>query len=166
LLFIIVKSFVLWVTAKVSSTHQNTKFLTITFLSLTLVACGQKTKSIDKDKERLAQVCDTIMQTFSKGQFKEALTLLRENSVLEQEKIDTLISTVTRQSENVFPYYGKIIFSEFIIERQIKDFIVKRFYILRFDKYYLKFDFTLYKTNTGWKITSFSYDEELIELLF
>ena len=143
-----------------------TKLFTVAFFSLTLIACGQKTKSVDKDKQKLAQVCDTFMQTFSKGQFKEALTLFRENSVLGQEKIDTLIATVTRQSEVVFPYYGKMISAEFIIERQIKDFIAKRFYILRFDKYYIRFDFTLYKTNIGWKITSFSFDEEIIELLF
>jgi hypothetical protein len=143
-----------------------TKFLTVAFLSLTLISCGQKTQPVDKDKQRLDKVCDTFMQTFSKGQYKDALTLLRQNSVLEQEKIDTLTTTITRQSENVFPYYGKIISSEFITERKIKDFIAKRFYILRFDKYYLKFDFTLYKGTSGWTITSFSYDEELIELLF
>jgi hypothetical protein len=141
-----------------------TKFLTIAFLSLTLISCGEKKQIVDK--ERLDKVCDTFMQTFAKGQYKEALTLLEQNSVLGQEKIDTLITTITRQSENVFPFYGKLISSEFIIERKIKDFIAKRFYILKFDKYYLKFVFTLYKSTNGWTITSFSYDEELIELLF
>jgi hypothetical protein len=55
---------------------------------------------------------------------------------------------------------------EFITERKIKDFLVKRFYILKFDKYYLKFDFTLYKSTSGWTVTGFKYDEDLAELLY
>ena len=56
--------------------------------------------------------------------------------------------------------------SEFITERKIKGFIAQRFYILKFEKYYLKFDFTLYKTNSGWTVTHFEYDEELNEILY
>jgi hypothetical protein len=143
-----------------------TKFLTVVFLSLTLVACGQKKQLLDKDKERLDKVCDTFMQSFSKGRFKEALELLKQNSVLEPEKIDTLQVTIENHSRNVFPAYGKMLSTEFIAERKIKDFIAKRFYILKFDKYPIKFDFTLYKGTNGWTITSFTYNEDLIELLY
>jgi hypothetical protein len=143
-----------------------TKFLTATFLSLTLIACGQKSQPIDKDKERLDKVCDTFMQYFSKEQFTGALNLLRQNSVLEPEKIDTLQATIENHSHNVFPAYGKMLSAEFITERKIKDFIAKRFYILKFDKYPIKFDFTLYKGSNGWTITSFTYNEELNELLY
>ena len=142
------------------------KHLIICLLLLNLISFGQKNEFIDKDKQSLDKVCDTFMQTFSMGQYREAFAFFRQNSVLEDEKIDTLIATITSQSENIFPYYGKMISSEFVMERKIKDFIAKRFYILKFDKYYLKFDFTLYKTTEGWKITSFSYDEDLIEMLF
>ena len=143
-----------------------TKFLTIVFLSLTLVACGQKKQSIDKDKERLDKVCDSFMESFSKGQFKESLVLLKQNSVLEPEKLDTLLVTIENHSHNVFPAYGKMLSAEFISERKIKDFLAKRFYILKFEKYPIKFDFTLYKSTNGWTITSFNYNEDLIELLY
>jgi hypothetical protein len=143
-----------------------TKSLTVVFLSLTLVSCGQKKQLIDKDKERLDKVCDTFMQSFSNGQFKEALELLKQNSVLEPEKIDTLQVTIEHHSHNVFPAYGKMLSAEFITERKIKNFLAKRFYILKFDKYPVKFDFTLYKSTIGWTITSFTYNEELIELLY
>jgi len=143
-----------------------TKFLTVAFLSLTLISCGQKTQPVDKDKQRLDKVCDTFMQTFSKAQFKEAIDLLKQNSVLEPEKLDSLLVTIENHSTNFFPIYGKMISSEFITEKMIKDFIEKRFYILKFDKYPIKFAFTLYKSTNGWKITSFTYDEDLIELLY
>jgi hypothetical protein len=67
---------------------------------------------------------------------------------------------------NVLQGYGKIISSEFIVERKIKNFITKRFYILKFQKYFLKFDFTLYNSGAGWTITNFTYDDSLIEVLY
>lgn len=143
-----------------------TKFLTVVFFSLTLISCGQKTQPVDKDKQRIDKVCDTFMLSFSKGQFKEAIALLKQNSVLEPEKLDSLLVTIENHSTNVFPAYGKMISAEFITERMIKVFIEKRFYILKFDKYPIKFDFTLYNGTNGWTITSFNYNEELIELLY
>ncbi|MBX3239428.1 MAG: hypothetical protein KIT80_19255 [Chitinophagaceae bacterium] len=143
-----------------------TKFLTIIFISLTFVACGQKTQSVDKDKERLDKVCDTFMKLFSEGKTHDALLLLKQNTLMIPASIDTLQVTIDNQTTHYFPTYGKILSYEFITERKIKDFIAKRFYILKFDKYYLKFDFTLYKASTSWSITNFKYDEELVELLY
>ena len=143
-----------------------TKFLTVAFLSWTLISCAQKTKPVDKDKERLEKVCDTFMKLFAEGKSRDALQLLKQNTVMPPSTIDTVQATIDNQMAEYFPTYGKMISSEFIIERKIKDFISKRFYILRFERYYLKFDFTLYKTSNDWTITHFKYDDELIDLLF
>lgn len=143
-----------------------TKFLTVAFLSFIVISCGQKTLSVDKGKEGLNKVCDTFMKLFAEGKPLDALQLLKQNTVMTPSTIDTLQVTIDNQINDFFPTYGKIISSEFIVERKIKDFITKRFYILRFDRYYLKFDFTLYKASTGWTITHFKYDDELIELLY
>lgn len=143
-----------------------TKILTVAFLLLTLTSCGQKNQSVDKDKQRLDKVCDTFMKLFTEGKTHEALRLLKQNTVMIPSSIDTLQVTIDNQMDNYFPAYGKMLSYEFITERKIKDFIAKRFYILKFDKYYLKFDFTLYKASTGWTVTNFKYDEELVELLF
>ncbi len=143
-----------------------TKFLTAIFLSLMLISCGQTRQSADKDKERIDKVCDTFMEKFADGKVNDALQLLKQNTVMTSSSIDTLQVTITEQMNSLFPAYGKMLSSEFITERKIKDFIAKRFYVLKFDKYYLKFDFTLYKTTNGWTVTNFKYDEELTELLY
>ena len=142
------------------------KPLIVILLAIFAFACQQKIPTTDKDKERINAVCEKFMETFGKGQYTAAMDILKENSVLGQEKIDTLLATIKEQMSTAMPAYGKSISSEFIIEREIKDFITKRFYILKLDKYYLKFDFTLYKTNNGWTITAFSYDDNLVELLY
>ena len=141
------------------------KPLIVLFLSLTLFDCNVNNENIDQNKIKLNRVCDSFMTAFSRGQYNEAMDLLRQNSVIEKEKIDTLLATIRRESINVFPAYGKINSYEFILERKIKDFVSKRFYILKFDKYPIKVDFTLYRSGYGWIITAFSYDSELVELL-
>ncbi|WP_276976132.1 hypothetical protein [Flavobacterium filum] len=143
-----------------------TKLLTVIFLSLTLVSCRQNKQTTDKGKERIDNVCDKFMQTFADGKISEALQLLKQNSVMSPSSIDTLQVTINNQVNTMFSAYGKIISSEFITERKVKDFIAKRFYILKFDKYYLKFDFTLYNNGKAWTITSFNYNEDLIEILY
>jgi hypothetical protein len=143
-----------------------TKLLTAFVLGFILVSCGQKNQVTDNDEQRIDKVCDTFMQYFSKEQFKDAIQLLKQNSVIEPEKLDTLQVTIENQAQNFFPAYGKMLSADFITDRKVKDFIEKRFYILKFEKYPLKVDFTLYKSSHGWTITSFNYNEDLMELLY
>ncbi|MCA6493099.1 MAG: hypothetical protein IM572_10525 [Chitinophagaceae bacterium] len=118
----------------------------------------------DKDKERLDAVCNKFMDEFNAGKTSEAIQLLKENSVISPAVLDTL--EIERKMNMVLPNYGKMISYEFISEQKIKDFIVRRFYIQKFENFYLKFEFTLYKSSTGWKITGFEFNEELLELLY
>src|SRR5450432_2101367 len=128
------------------------KLLTIIFLSLTLVFCAQTKKS--KDKERIDNVCDKFMQSFANGKIDEAIQLLKQNTVMKPASIDSLQVTITTQMATIFPEFGKMLSSEFIKEKKIKDFIAKRFYILKFSKFFLKVDFTLYNSSSGWTVTS------------
>ncbi|MGO8055899.1 hypothetical protein, partial [Rhizobium leguminosarum] len=86
--------------------------------------------------------------------------------IINPDTIDNLELTIDKQMNDLAGANGKILSYEFITERKIKDFIAKRFYILKFEKYFLKFDFSLYKTSSGWTITSFNYNSELNELFY
>ena len=141
-----------------------TKLMTATFILLTLVSCGQQKLEQDKSKERIKNVCDNFMKAFVEGKTEDALELLKQNTVMKPSAIDSLKVTISEQKENIFPQFGKILSSEFIIERKVKDFIAKRFYIIKFSKFFLKVDFTLYNSGNGWTITSFQYNEEAEEL--
>ena len=143
-----------------------TKPLVAIMFSIVLISCQESKSTTSVDKERIDRVCETFMDDFTKGQFNTAMDLLRQSSVLGKEKIDTLALTIKNQMGVLIPAYGKILSSTFIVERKIKDFISKRFYILKFEKYYLKFDFTLYKSSDGWTITGFSYDDNLVVVLY
>lgn len=141
------------------------RLILLTFIvSLSFFSCKQTT--LGKDKERLDAVCNKFMDEFNAGKTSEAIQLLKENSVISPAVLDTLEIEIERKMNMVLPNYGKMISYEFISEHKIKDFIVRRFYIQKFENYYLKFQFTLYKSSTGWKITGFEFNEELLELLY
>jgi len=141
------------------------KIMASLLLLIILISC-KDVKPVDKNRDEVNSACDKFMTLYSKGQYDEAVDLLRRYSVLESDRLDTLNVTIKRQADRFLPVYGKVLSSEFIIERKVKDFISKRFYVLKFEKYPMKFDFTLYKGSSGWKIVAFDYDESLIELLF
>jgi hypothetical protein len=106
------------------------------------------------------------MSLFVTGKYVNSLKLLKENTVIDPLVIDTLGVTINKQINSYFPAYGKMLSAEFIVERKIKNVIAKRFYLLKFEKYFLRFDFTLYNNGNGWTITNFNYDEGLIEILY
>jgi hypothetical protein len=141
-----------------------TKLICAIILSVTLLSCGPKKPDIDKD--RINAVCDKFMQLMVNGNVAESFLLLKPNSTISHSSLDAIQMTSSNQFKSLFPTYGKIISSEFITEKRVKDFIAKRFYVLKFDNYYLKFDFTLYNNGKSWVITSFNYNDELIELLY
>lgn len=143
-----------------------TKLVSTLILSLLIVSCVQNKQTLNKDKERIDNVCNQFMQAFAAGKTSESLALLKENSVIDHSTIDSLQAKINTQVNTLFTAYGKILSSEFIIERKVKGFIAKRFYILKFDNYYLKFSFTLYNNGKNWTITNFEYNEDLIEVLY
>jgi hypothetical protein len=149
-----------------NSITNMTKNIYAFLLSLIIVACGQNTPQAYKGKEQIDNICDSVMQTFSNGKYSEAFDILKQNTVMSLSAIDTLKVTTANYATNAFPAYGKIRGYEFVSEHKVKNTVAKRFYLLKFDKYYLKFEFTLYYNGDNWTITTFAYDESLIELLY
>src|SRR5436190_10283176 len=122
---------------------------------LVLTSCEQHKGSDTNDKLRVNKVCDDFMLLFKNENYSKALEILKENSVLAKETIDSLLPTISKQMENFIPAYGKAIGWEFISEGKIKDVLSKRLYILKFKKYYLKFFFIFTITvKTGPLLTS------------
>jgi hypothetical protein len=121
-------------------------------------------KPQDDNRQNIDSYCDHLMHSFTLGKYHEAVQSLKDHSVINAVQIDTLESQVTTQMAMVSSIYGTTRAFEFIKEKAIKDFLVKRYYVLLFDHYYLKFEFTLYKAKNGWTVTSFVYNEDINSL--
>ena len=139
-----------------------TRLLTVLFLSLIFMSCNLST---DAGKDKIDNVCDQIMENLAQEKFSEAMQLFKQNTAITSAKIDSLEVKIENQAKNIFPDYGTMRASGFLTEKRIGNAIAKRFYLLKFDKYYLKFGFTLYNNGKYWLITNFIYDDEVDELL-
>ena len=121
--------------------------------------------NIIKDKQGAARVCEEFLQKFKERKFSDALQMLKIYSVIESDKIDTLAYTVESQMGNIGSTYGKILSYDFLFDKTTKDYLLRKFYALRFEHALLKFSFTFYFNGNEWKITSFDYDRDFDDIL-
>ena len=140
-----------------------TRFLLTSIFCALMLSCNEK-QTMDSEKARIVRLCETFMQNFRDAKLLAAMDILRNNSIISKESIDELYKQIISQ-ESVFIRYGKVMSYEFVEEKKVKEFLSKRFYLLRFEHYYSVFQFTIYKGSNGWTITHFKFDDELAEVL-
>ena len=80
--------------------------------------------------------------------------------------LDSLGTKIDNEVASLLPSYGRLVGVEFVREFKANNILARRNYILKFEKYYLRSSFTLYKTPTGWTVTNFDYNDSLIEILY
>jgi hypothetical protein len=150
------------------TTDLNTKSptmcrLILLALSLAFFSCSEK-QTMEPDKARIVNLCETFMQNFRDTKLLAAMDILRDNSIISKESIESLYNQIISQ-EGIFRRYGTVLSYDFIEEKKVTEGLAKRYYILRFENYFSIFQFTIYKTIKGWRITHFKFDDELGELL-
>jgi hypothetical protein len=122
-------------------------------------------KKEDPSKQNINRICDAIMQAFRDENIDQVAAMMKNNSVLAGSVIDTLHAQMLDQV-SLFNTYGKELSYELVQERTINEFAARRFYVLHFEKIFITYAFTVYKSAAGWKITHFKYDYDLSEYLF
>lgn len=138
------------------------KLISIIILSIFFSVSYGQSKFTTKDS--LNSFCDKIMQTIVDGKYSEGIQLFRQKSVMDASVIDNVDKTLNEQMPGILPYYGKILGYELIEEKALKNALARRKYILKFEFYFLTFDFILYNNNTGWTVSNFYYKDETKEL--
>lgn len=108
--------------------------------------------------------CDKVMQTIVDGKFSAAIQMFRQRSVMDATVIDKVDKTLNDQMPGILPYYGKILSYELVEERLLKNALARKRYILKFENYFLTFDFVLYNNGSGWTVSNFYYKDETKDL--
>ena len=139
------------------------KIIFTMFLSLIMsLSYGQAKLFTTRDSLNI--FCDKVMQTLINGKYSEGIQLFRQKSVLDTSTINSIDKNLNEQMANLQPYYKKIVGYEFIEERPIKNSVVRRRYLLKFENYFLTVDFILYNNTTGWTVSNFNYYDNPKEL--
>ncbi|MFM6924446.1 MAG: hypothetical protein ACKOU7_03020 [Ferruginibacter sp.] len=115
-------------------------------------------------KDSINMFCDKVMQTLVDGKYSAAIQLFKQRSVMDETVIDKIDKTLNDQMPGILPYYGKILSYELVEEKQLKNVLARKRYILKFENYFLSFDFVLYNNGSGWTVSNFYYKDETKEL--
>jgi len=138
------------------------KIIGTVMLSLAFIVSSGQSRFTTRDS--LNDFCDKLMQTLVSGKYSEAIQSFNKKSVMDASVIDNIDKTLVDQMPGILPYYGKIVGYELIEEKELKNALARRKYILKFENYFLTFDFVLYNNNTGWTVSNFYYKDETKEL--
>ena len=139
------------------------KLISVFILSIFFsISYGQSKMYTTRDSINL--FCDKVMQTIVDGKFSAAIQMFRQRSVMDATVIDKVDKTLNDQMPGILPYYGKILSYELVEEKLLKNALARKRYILKFENYFLTFDFVLYNNGTGWTVSNFYYKDETKEL--
>ncbi len=131
-------------------------FFTIFFSLFVFVSRAQLFTS----RENLNSSCDKIMQTLVDGKPSEAIQFFRKNSVMDTVTINNIDRMLSEQMTTILPFYKKLIGYVLVEEKEVKNILARRRYLLTFENYFLTFDFILYNNGTGWTVSNFNYKDE------
>lgn len=115
-------------------------------------------------RDSINMFCDKVMQTLVDGKYSAAIQMFKQRSVMDVTVIDKIDKTLNDQMPGILPYYGKILSYELLEEKLLKNALARKRYILKFESYFLTFDFVLYNNGTGWTVSNFYYKDETKEL--
>jgi len=115
-------------------------------------------------RDSLNMFCDKVMQTLADGKYSQAIQMFRQKSVMDSSVINNVDKTLNEQMPNILPFYKKIVGYTLIEEKELKNSLARRRYLLKFENYFLSFDFVLYNNGTGWTVSNFYYKDDTKEL--
>jgi len=111
------------------------------------------------------KLTDDVMKEISKTNYNGGLDMLKQYSFLSSAEIDTIETTLKAQLPKIEPSYGKILGSELVSQKQIGDSLLSLNYLLRMEKYALRWTFSFYNGSKGWNLVYIDYNDKL-QVLF
>ena len=136
--------------------------LTISFCLLVFLSYGQSKQYVSRDS--LNNYCDKMMQTFQEGKFSKAVQMLQKNCVIDSLAINNMDKTLNDQMVDILGAYKRIVAYELLEDKQLKNSLARRRYLMKFENYFLIFDIVLYNNGQGWRISNFNYKDDPKEL--
>jgi len=115
-------------------------------------------------KEDLTKHSDKVMMFLKNSEFQNAFAELQKYWPLPENELTQLESQTVKQFNLVADRFGRIIGTDFIKDKTIKDFAVRKIYVIRFEKHMIRVLFTYYKNQNGWILNGFKWDDKFDEL--
>lgn len=138
-------------------------FVLIITLLVSFTIQGQK--KYFKTIGELKANTEKIANSFINKEYEDLFNGMKPYWVLEPNEIDTLKTKTKNYQEFFYQRLGNGIDAIKIKEQNLKDILFKESYILRYQKSALRIVLIYYKSNLGWAINSFNWDDKFLQEL-
>ncbi len=144
---------------------KNTVILLTLKLSILTTSISFAQMDYIKDVDGIVEQTESVMSALEKLDFKVAFKELRKNWTLPENEIDQLESLTIKQFNAVSDRFGKPMGYVFIKDLKIKDFVLRKIYILKLEKHMIRVEFTYYNNGQGWMANGFKWGDVVDVLL-
>lgn len=116
------------------------------------------------NREDLSKHAGSVVMHLKDSEFHKAFSELQKYWPLPENEVAQLESQTMKQFNVVSDRFGKIIGADFVNDRTVKDYVVRKTYVIRFEKHMIRLLFTYYKNDKGWLLNGFKWDDQFEEL--
>jgi len=116
-----------------------------------------------KDQDALKDLSKKATELFAHGEIVKAIEALRPYWPLPKNEIDNVEEKSLTAMNLVTERFGKFIGTLKIKEQKIADIAFKEKYLIRLNNTAIRLTFIYYKSNDGWIVNSFKWDDNFIE---
>jgi hypothetical protein len=124
---------------------------------------AQEIKNL-KNRKDAEWLCELFMVKLVELGTEEAFMTLRPYSVVTEENFEIFVDQADKIIETVKPDYGAVVGHVLLQERSVKDTVLRYVYLLKFEKYALRWMFYFYRADDEWLFSEFNVDNKLYEL--
>ena len=140
------------------------KAILLLFLFTTTLFYAQQMEL--RDQAAIEEACKSAMEEFLKMNYNEAFLIMKAFSAVSDDSFEKLRTQSVEQSAFAIKKYGQPLDYTKIKERELTGVLKEITYIVRHEKYGLRFQFQLYRGKDNlWRLTNFLWDDELKKLI-
>lgn len=131
-----------------------------------LLVAGSYSQAQEKhleSEEDIEILCEEVASYFAEKKVAKAFKILKPYWPLQENEIDNLIDKSVKMINVVGDRFGTYVETVLIKNERIKDFSLRKTYIIRYEFHAIRLIFTFYKNSSGWIINAFKWDDQYDE---
>ncbi|MEO1653067.1 MAG: hypothetical protein AAFU64_05950, partial [Bacteroidota bacterium] len=143
--------------------HLIKRYLGISFLMI-YFSLNLSAQVFLKTEAEIKAHADEVMRYMGNNQFDNAFEELDASWPFKSEELGELKNTTKSQFAEASVRFGKIIGSDFIKEQKVGDYLLRRVYVLRFERHMLPFYIRYYRSQEGWLLSGVTWNDQIDKL--
>ncbi|MBI3528804.1 MAG: hypothetical protein HY067_12650 [Betaproteobacteria bacterium] len=120
-------------------------------------------ETVPTPKEARA-ITDKIMAKVGVNDLDAAIKLLKPFTIVPEAEVDATFGQFKLQQSMIAQRFGASLGTEFVREEKVGESLLRITHIHRFDKHAMRWMFYFYRSNKGWVLNTFRFDDNIVAL--